>query len=102
MKLADGTLPSLLDMPQYEEQATKIINAIQGSMFKADKLSLAVGLIDDNKVSNSVATGKIFPLLLSSDSSPEKIAVENNWILYFIYSNFSKFNCRLFQPLYLV
>ena len=50
MKRADGTLPSLLDMPQYEEQATKIINAIQGSMFKADKLSLAVGLIDDNKV----------------------------------------------------
>ena len=39
-----------------------------------------IALIDDNKVSNSVATGKIFPLLLSSDSSPEKIAVENNWI----------------------
>ena len=39
-----------------------------------------IALIDDKKVSNSVATGKIFPLLLSSDSSPEKIAVENNWI----------------------
>ena len=39
-----------------------------------------IALIDDNKVSNSVATGKIFHLLLSSDSSPEKIAVENNWI----------------------
>ena len=39
-----------------------------------------ITLIDDNKVSNSIATGKIFPLLLSSDLSPEKIAVENNWI----------------------
>ena len=39
-----------------------------------------ITLIDDNKVSNSIATGKIFPLLLKSDLSPEKIAVENNWI----------------------
>ena len=39
-----------------------------------------ITLIDDNKVSNSIATGKVFPLLLNSDLSPEKIAVENNWI----------------------
>ena len=50
--------------------------------FKISPKNIAelITLIDDNKVSNSVATGKIFPLLLSSDSSPEKIAVENNWI----------------------
>ena len=50
--------------------------------FKISPKNIAelIALIDDNKVSNSVATGKIFPLLLSSDSSPEKIAVENNWI----------------------
>ena len=50
--------------------------------FKISPKNIAelIALIDDNKVSNSVATGKIFPLLLSSDSSPEKIAIENNWI----------------------
>ena len=50
--------------------------------FKISPKNIAelIALIDDNKVSNSVATGKIFPLLLNSDSSPEKIAVENNWI----------------------
>ena len=50
--------------------------------FKISPKNIAelIALIDDNKVSNSVATGKIFPLLLSSDSSPEKIALENNWI----------------------
>ena len=50
--------------------------------FKISPKNIAelIALIDNNKVSNSVATGKIFPLLLSSDSSPEKIAVENNWI----------------------
>ena len=39
-----------------------------------------ISLIDENKVSNSIATGKIFPMLVKSNSSPEKIAIENNWI----------------------
>ena len=57
-------------------------NAKSIEEFKISPKNIAelIALIDDNKVSNSVATGKIFPLLLSSDSSPEKIAVENNWI----------------------
>ena len=37
-------------MPEYQEQATKIITSIQGSMFKSVKLALAVDLIDNNKV----------------------------------------------------
>jgi len=57
-------------------------NAKSIEEFKISPKNIAelIALIDDNKVSNSVATGKIFPLLLSSDSSPEKIAIENNWI----------------------
>ena len=57
-------------------------NAKSIEEFKISPKNIAelIALIDDNKVSNSVATGKIFPLLLSLDSSPEKIAVENNWI----------------------
>jgi aspartyl-tRNA(Asn)/glutamyl-tRNA(Gln) amidotransferase subunit B len=37
-------------------------------------------LVDENKVSNSIATAKIFPLLVNSDLSAEDIANQNNWI----------------------
>lgn len=37
-------------------------------------------LVDENKVSNSIATAKIFPILVNSDLSPEEIANQNNWI----------------------
>ena len=37
-------------------------------------------MIDENKISNSVATSKIFPILLSTSLSAEQIAIENNWI----------------------
>ena len=37
-------------------------------------------LVDENKVSNSIATAKIFPLLVNSDLSAEEIANQNNWI----------------------
>ena len=39
-----------------------------------------IALIDQNKVSNSVATGKIFPLLIDSNLSAEQIAINNNWL----------------------
>lgn len=39
-----------------------------------------ISLIDQNKISNSVATSKIFPILINTQKSPEKIAIENNWI----------------------
>ena len=39
-----------------------------------------ISLIDQNKVSNSVATGKIFPLLIDSNLSAEQIAINNNWL----------------------
>ena len=39
-----------------------------------------ISLIDENKISNSIATGKIFPMLIDGGLSAEKIAIENNWI----------------------
>ena len=39
-----------------------------------------IALIDQNKVSNSVATGKIFPLLIDSNLTAEQIAINNNWL----------------------
>ena len=39
-----------------------------------------ISLIDENKISNSIATGKIFPMLVDGGLSAEKIAIENNWI----------------------
>ena len=37
-------------------------------------------MIDENKISNSVAKSKIFPALLNSSLSAELIAIDNNWI----------------------
>jgi len=43
-------------------------------------ISDLIRLIDDKKISNSVATSKIFPILLNSNQTAEMIAIENNWI----------------------
>ena len=69
--LMNGTIKSYLN-----ENA----KSIEEFEISPQNIAELITLIDDNKVSNSIATGKIFPLLLSSDLSPEKIAVENNWI----------------------
>ncbi|MCT4624893.1 MAG: Asp-tRNA(Asn)/Glu-tRNA(Gln) amidotransferase subunit GatB [Schleiferiaceae bacterium] len=40
-----------------------------------------IALVDDSKISNTVASQKVFPLLLESNSkSPLELAKENNWI----------------------
>lgn len=44
------------------------------------KIGQLIKLIEDGKVSNSVATQKIFPALIDSKLSPEEIAKSNNWI----------------------
>tara|TARA_B110000240_G_scaffold196048_1_gene247052 strand:- start:10825 stop:12273 length:1449 start_codon:yes stop_codon:yes gene_type:complete len=47
---------------------------------KPVEISDLIRLIDDKKISNSVATSKIFPILLNSNQTAEMIAIENNWI----------------------
>lgn len=45
-----------------------------------ERLAELIALIDDGKISNSVATAKIFPAMLDNDFSAEDIATKNNWI----------------------
>ena len=46
----------------------------------AKNIANLIDLIEGNQISNTIATSKIFPLLISSKKSPKKIAEENNWI----------------------
>jgi aspartyl-tRNA(Asn)/glutamyl-tRNA(Gln) amidotransferase subunit B len=55
-----------LTIPQLDISAKNIANLID--------------LIEGNQISNTIATSKIFPLLISSKKSPKTIAEENNWI----------------------
>jgi aspartyl-tRNA(Asn)/glutamyl-tRNA(Gln) amidotransferase subunit B len=45
-----------------------------------ERLAELVKLVDEGKVSNSVATQKVFSEMLKSDLSAEEIAKTNNWI----------------------
>ena len=46
----------------------------------AKNIANLIDLIEGNQISNTIATSKIFPLLISSKKSPKTIAEENNWI----------------------
>lgn len=55
--------------------------AIESFPISAEKISELINIIDEGKISNSVASQKVFPKLLENpDSSPLTIAEENNWI----------------------
>ncbi|MDG1189228.1 MAG: Asp-tRNA(Asn)/Glu-tRNA(Gln) amidotransferase subunit GatB [Flavobacteriales bacterium] len=57
-------------------------NAIEIGEFgmSPERLAELVKLVDEGKVSNSVATQKVFSEMLKSDLSAEEIAKTNNWI----------------------
>ena len=57
-------------------------NAISISEFSISTKQLAtlIRLVDDERISNSVATSKVFPAMLSSNKTAEEIATENNWV----------------------
>jgi aspartyl-tRNA(Asn)/glutamyl-tRNA(Gln) amidotransferase subunit B len=61
----------------YLNENEKSIDEIN---LKANRIAELIKLIDKNKISNSVATSKIFPILLNSSLSAEEIAIDNNWI----------------------
>ena len=67
----NGTIKSYL-----KENAITIDNLNVSAKAIADLILL----VDENKVSNSIATAKIFPLLVNSDLSADEIANQNNWI----------------------
>ena len=56
--------------------------AISIDQFEIDALRISqlIDLVDNGKVSNSVATQKIFFEMIKNSSSPEVIAKNNNWL----------------------
>jgi aspartyl-tRNA(Asn)/glutamyl-tRNA(Gln) amidotransferase subunit B len=54
---------SIKDLPITQEQISSIIN-----------------LLDDGKISTTIANTKIFPILIKSDKLADEIAQEKNWI----------------------
>lgn len=57
-------------------------NAIDISKFSIspERLANLITLIDDGRISTTLATSKIFPEMLKSNDSAERIAADNNWI----------------------
>ena len=57
-------------------------NAIDMTNFSISERRIAalIALVDDGKVSNTIATQKIFAAMLNNGDSPETIAQANNWI----------------------
>jgi aspartyl-tRNA(Asn)/glutamyl-tRNA(Gln) amidotransferase subunit B len=57
-------------------------NAVDISEFTISPQQLAslITIVDEGKVSNTVATSKVFPIMLKSNDSADKIATDNNWI----------------------
>ena len=57
-------------------------NAIDMTDFSISegRMAALIALVDDGKVSNTVATQKIFATMLNNGDSPEIIAQANNWI----------------------
>ena len=57
-------------------------NAVTIANFSISPQQLAslIIIVDNGKVSNTVATAKVFPAMLNSNDTADKIAAENNWI----------------------
>lgn len=45
-----------------------------------EKIANLIQLIDEGKISHSIATSKIFPEMIKSNLSPEEIAKSHNWL----------------------
>ncbi|HIK62532.1 MAG TPA: Asp-tRNA(Asn)/Glu-tRNA(Gln) amidotransferase subunit GatB [Flavobacteriales bacterium] len=67
----NGSVKSYLN-----ETATDIANFT----INPKQLAGLIALVDSGKVSNTVATSKVFPVMINSDESAEEIAIKNNWI----------------------
>ena len=58
------------------------INSIDINNFSIAPAQLAelITIIEEGKISNTVATSKILPIMLKSNKSANQIALDNNWI----------------------
>ena len=67
----NGSIKSYLN-----ENVTTIVNF----SISPERLAELIALIDEGKISNSVATSKVFPAMIDSKLSAKEIATKNNWI----------------------
>ncbi len=47
---------------------------------KPKRLASLISIVDQGKISNTVATSKVFPAMLTCNDTVDKIATDNNWI----------------------
>jgi len=66
----NGSVKSYLN-----EKAISIANF----SIKPKRLASLITIVDQGKVSNTVATSKIFPAMLACNDTADKIATDNNW-----------------------
>jgi aspartyl-tRNA(Asn)/glutamyl-tRNA(Gln) amidotransferase subunit B len=75
----------------FKAAANIVIGSIKSSLneraidiknfeIEASRIGQLIKLIDQGKISNSIATQKIFPEMIINQENPEKIAKSNNWI----------------------
>ena len=44
------------------------------------RLASLINIVDNGKISNTIATSKVFPKMLKNNKLAEEIAIDNNWI----------------------
>ena len=54
--------------------------SIQDIKISPRQLSTLINLVEKGQISNTIASGKVFPEMLKSDKTAKEIATENNWI----------------------
>ena len=84
-----------LEIVKYNKNYKSVANIVNGPIkaylneyainikefnISPERISDLIKLIEEGKVSNSVATSKIFPKMIHTDLSAEDIAKNNNWI----------------------
>jgi len=67
-------------MGSVKSYLNETLTDIADFSISAKKLSGLIALVENGKVSNTVATSKVFPAMIKSQESAEKIATKNNWI----------------------
>ena len=57
----------------------KAINIADFSI-NPERLASLIKIVDQGKISNTVATSKVFPAMLNCEDTADKIATDNNWV----------------------
>jgi aspartyl-tRNA(Asn)/glutamyl-tRNA(Gln) amidotransferase subunit B len=57
----------------------KAINIADFSI-NPERLASLIKIVDEGKISNTVATSKVFPAMLNCEDTADKIATDNNWV----------------------